>query len=111
MLAVIIVLGALLFVSLMSKFTALQNERNKAARLRQLSAKASEARANLAMHQMRLATMSPEDAFISILTDEEREKYLSLTTTLERLEFKVKRADEDIKKMAKHVQNLVSSLA
>ncbi|MBW3039175.1 hypothetical protein JGX52_21110, partial [Acinetobacter baumannii] len=85
--------------------------RNKAARLRQLSAKASEARASLAMHQARLATMSPEDAFISIFTDEEREKYLSLTTTLERLEFKVNRADEDIKKMAKHVQNLVSSLA
>lgn len=111
MLAVIIVLGALLILSLMSKFTALPNERNKAARLRQLSAKASEARANLAMHQTRLATMSPEDAFISILTDEEREKYLSLTTTLERLEFKVNRTDEDIKKMAKNVQNLVSSLA
>ncbi|EPK2528564.1 hypothetical protein JIB97_003707, partial [Acinetobacter baumannii] len=72
MLAVIIVLGALLILSLMSKFTALQNERNKAARLRQLSAKASEARANLDMHQTRLTTMSPEDAFISILTDEER---------------------------------------
>ncbi|MDC4592545.1 hypothetical protein [Acinetobacter baumannii] len=108
MLTVFIVLVALFVIALMVKT---HNERNKAARLSRLSLKASEALVNASMHKMRLASMPPEEAFIKSLTSEEREVYLSLTTTLERLDFKVNRADEDIKKMAKHVQNLVSSLA
>lgn len=82
------------------------NERNKAARLSRLSLKASEALVNASMHKMRLASMSPEEAFIESLTDEEREIYFSLTTALEKLTFKVDIAGNRIKKQSNGVKQI-----
>ncbi|ACC58021.1 hypothetical protein J688_0143 [Acinetobacter baumannii 145660] len=54
--------------------------------------------------------MSPEEAFIETLADEEREKYLSLTTVLERLSFTVDIAENRIKKQSNAIQQLNKSL-
>lgn len=104
MLTVFIVLAALFVIALMVKT---HNERNKAARLSRLSLKASEALANASIYKMRLASMSPEEAFIETLTDEEREIYFSLTTTLEKLSFKVDIADNRIKKQSNAIKQLI----
>ncbi|OLV29682.1 hypothetical protein BS571_19260, partial [Acinetobacter baumannii] len=106
-LTVFIVLVALFVIALMVNTN---NERNKAARLHQLSLKSSEALAMASMYKMRLAAMSPEEAFIETLADEEREKYLSLTTVLERLSFTVDIAENRIKKQSNAIQQLNKSL-
>lgn len=103
MLTVFIVLVALFVIALMVKT---HNERNKAARLSRLSLKAAEALVNASMHKMRLASMSPEEAFIETLTDEEREIYFSLTTALEKLTFKVDIAGNRIKKQSNGVKQI-----
>lgn len=107
MLTVFIILLVLIVIGLMAKVS---NERNKATRLSGLSSKASEARANFAMHQMKLSTMSPEEAFLESLTDEERAEYLSLTTALERMDFTVNKAEERVKHQGELVKELAKAI-
>lgn len=105
MLTVFIVLVVLFVIALMVKT---HNERNKVAKLSRLSLKASEALANASIHKMKVASMSPEEAFIETLTDEERKVYFSLTTELEKLTFKVDIAGNRIEKQGDAIKKLIN---
>ncbi|HFG4486324.1 hypothetical protein [Acinetobacter baumannii] len=110
MLTVFIVLGALIVISSMLKMSKLHTLRNEQTRLRKISLTVAANKEKYILHKMRLATMSPEEAFMADLTNEELEEYLSLTTTLERLSFKVDIAGDRIQKTGNEIQLLTKSL-